>query len=270
MAVNGNIGCAIVALVMVASVASCWREGNQADAVQRVAENDLSTPDGRAAKLVRLKAKIGPDAIEEMNYNDREFREAYPKLGRRQFAQSNELMPWAAVAAAESEQCSQVEGVTPWARATAQAMSWNVVCMRDGRYQDSFNITPEQAQAVRDKYDPDATAEAREAAMQLATAEPRSARWKNFDDKAKRAAVIACKEVVRAAMVNENSFSSAWGWDAYRDEDTGTGVIEQDFTATNALGGKISSRYRCAVDPDDSTSIKEVLIREITGWQKLI
>jgi len=264
---TGRIGAIVVLFFLGVTGMPQTSEGS----LQRVAENDLSSPDGRAAKLARLQSKIGPDALFEMDYNDREFREAYPKLGRRQYAQSNEMMPWAAVAAGESERCSHVQAVTPSLRATPQALSWTVICMRDGRYQDTFEITPEQAQAVRDKYDPDATVEAREAAMQVATAEPRSARWKNFDKDAERAAVVACRDIVRRAMVNEGSFSSSRSvWNTYRMEDTGDVAIEQDFTAKNAYGGTINSRYRCVVDPDNSTSISEVLIREITGWQKLI
>lgn len=240
---------------------------NYSELGERHATPELNNPTAIAAELLRLQAKINPDAVSVMDYSDPDYREAYPELRREHYEQSNEMMPWAAVAAAESKRCSQIYLVNPSLRGTPKTLSWEVTCMDSEGYQDTFDILPDQATAIRNKYAPDTTAEAREAAMQLAVAEPRSARWKDFDE---AVAVRACGDLVQISMVNQGSFDAAWGWDIRKNDATGVVTIQQDFEAQNGFGGTISSKYHCEIDTSQGGRVTALKIMEAYGWRSLL
>ncbi|MEZ5710100.1 MAG: hypothetical protein R3E02_12015 [Blastomonas sp.] len=214
-----------------------------------------------AEKLALLQEKIVQNAVIEMDRND--YAKTYAKLGEAQFDNANNLMRWAAIAAAESKQCDQVEIVDVSDRATRSELQWFVDCKNKERFQ----IKQAQAEAAKGKYDPDATPQQRKAAKQVAVAEPKSARWKNFNE---AIAVTACQSLVRSAMINQGSFDTAWGWDSEKNDDTGIVTIQQDFEAENGFGGTISSRYHCEVDTNLAGRITTLKIREINGWRDLI
>ncbi len=211
--------------------------------------------------LEQLEAKIADDAILLM---DREgFSSTFDKLGEDQFDRANEFTRWAAVAAAESDQCDDVTLVGVSDHATRRQIQWYVDCANRERFQ----ITQEQAEAARVKYDPAASDEDRTEAAEIAVAEPKSARWKDFNE---RIALSNCQTLVRSSLLDQGSFDTAWSWDSEKDDKTGLVVIQQDFEAGNAFGGTISSRYDCVVDADNGSQVKELSIREPDGWRKLL
>lgn len=208
-----------------------------------------------------LQGKVGPDVALPMTRA--EFGDTYNRLGASQFENANALMGWAALAAAESDQCNRVEVMGVSDDATRDELQWFVHCQNGERFQ----INQAQAEAARDNYDPAATPEQRLAAEDVPTAEPKSARWKNFNE---RVAVTACQDLVRSVMLDQGSFDAAWSWDSEKNEETGIVTIQQDFAAQNGYGGTLSSRFHCEVDSNLAGRITTLKIREADGWRNLI
>lgn len=192
-----------------------------------------------------------------------EYGTTYSRLGSSQFDNANALMLWAAIAAAESDQCNRVEVVAVSDKATREELQWFVDCANKERFQ----IKQAQAEAAQSKYDPAVKPEEREAAKKVAVAEPKSARWKDFN---MAQAITACSTLVRSAMLNQGSFDAAWSYDSEKNDDTGIVTIQQDFEAQNGFGGTISSRYHCEIDTKIGGRITKLKIREPDGWRDLI
>lgn len=208
-----------------------------------------------------LQGKISKEAVSSMARAD--YGKTYARLGARQFDNANALMPWAAIAAAESDQCDRVELVAVSDKATRKELQWFVDCANKERFQ----IKQAQAEAARGKYDPAASPEAKQAAQQVGKAEPKSARWKDFN---MATAMNSCTTLVRSAMLNQGSFDTAWSYDSEQNDDTGIVTIQQDFEAQNGFGGTISSRYHCEIDTKLAGRVTKLKIREPSGWRSLI
>lgn len=101
---------------------------------------------------------------------------------------------------------------------------------------------------------------------QVAPADPSVAMWADFDE---TWAVSQCDQLVAATAVNRGSVDTAWRWSVFKDNDKGQATIERDFDAQNAIGGTISSRYRCVVDRT-GRRVLSLSIRELSGWRKLM
>ena len=215
---------------------------------------------GAPLELGAAKAKV---PFEPALMTKADYPKMYKQLGPAKFDAANSLMSWAALAAANSKQCSEVTDIGVSDKSTRRAVLWFVGCKNSER----FMISEAQAIAVRDQYDPNASPEAKAHAAQVAVAEPKSARWKNFKESD---AVTACRTLVQSTMTNQRSFDAAWTWDSEKDDDTGLVTIQQDFDAQNGFGGTISSRYSCVVNADQGSRIVKLSIREPTGWRKLI
>lgn len=213
------------------------------------------------SKLEMLEGKIAGDAIMLMEPGD--YSKTYSKLGKAQFDKANELTRWAALVAAESDQCDSVMLIAVSDEATREQVQWYADCANKERFQ----ITQQQAEAARAKYDPAASKTDKAAAANVAVAEPKSARWKDFNE---RVALSECQGLVRSAMLDQDSFDTAWTWDSEKDDKTGKVVIQQDFEAGNAYGGTISSRYDCVIDTKLGGRVTELSIREPDGWRKLL
>lgn len=205
--------------------------------------------------------KVGADAVMAMNRTD--FGKTYERLGKRQFERANSLMEWAAIAAAESDQCDKVELVSISESATRSELQFFADCQNKERFQ----ITQAQAEAAQAKYDAKASSEVKLAAQEAEPLKPKSARWENFNE---RVAVSACKSLVQSAMMDRGSFDAAWSWDSEKNDKTGIVTIQQDFDAKNGFGGTISSRYHCEVDADHGSRITKLRFREDGGWHTLI
>ncbi|NLR71192.1 hypothetical protein HGI47_09935 [Novosphingobium sp. ERN07] len=212
-------------------------------------EHTPKQPEKAAAE--RVMDKIAPDTVIPMDRAD--YRKTFAKLGKKQFDNANDLMKWAAVAAAESDKCDKVVVVGISDYATAKELQWFVDCENKERFQ----IREAQAVAVRAKF----------AAANVAVAEPKSAQWKNFNE---RVAVSDCKSLVQSVMTDRGSFDAAWTWDSEKDDQTGRVTIQQDFEAKNGFGGTISSRYHCVIDTKIGGRIVKLKVREADGWRTLI
>lgn len=215
---------------------------------------------GAPLELGVAKAKV---PFEPALMTKADYPKMYKQLGPAKFDAANSLMSWAALAAANSKQCSEVTDIGVSDKSTRRAVLWFVDCKNSER----FMISEAQAIAVRGQYDPNASPEAKARAAQVAVAEPMSARWKDFKE---ADAVTACRTLVQSTMTNQRSFDAAWTWDSEKDDDTGLVTIQQDFDAQNGFGGTISSRYSCVVNADQGSRIVKLSIREPTGWRKLI
>lgn len=213
------------------------------------------------SKLEQVSEKLDPDAVSLMTKAD--FSKTYAKLGKAQFDNANDLTHWAALAAAESDQCPKVDLVAVSDKATRKGIVWFADCSNGER----FFVSEEQARAARDRLDPKASPDARTKAEALAIAEPKSARWKRFNE---AEAVSACDLLTQKAMLVPGSFSTGWSrWAIDKNDDTGVVTIERDFKSENAYSMKINGRYRCLVDGDDG-NVKGLSIREPDGWRKFI
>ncbi len=217
-------------------------------------------PQPQKSPYEQAKVKIAPDAVMPMDRT--EFRKTFAKLGRKDFDSANDLMEWAAIAAAESKSCDKVELVAVSDNATRKKIQWFVDCANKERFQ----ITEDQALAARDKFDTKALPAAKQTAQRVAVAEPKSARWKNFNEVN---AVSACDLIVQQVMLVPGSFNSAWKWDIEKDADSGIVTIQRDYKSENAYSMKINGRYHCEIDTGKAV-IKTLKIREPDGWRKLI
>lgn len=215
---------------------------------------------GAPLALSAAKAKV---SFEPVLMARTDYPKMYKRLGPAKFDEANALMSWAALAAANSKQCSEVTDIGVSDKSTRKAVTWYVDCKNSER----FMISEDQAIATRDQYDPNASPEAKARASQVAVAEPKSARWKNFNE---GDAVTACRTLVQSTMNNQRSFDAAWTWDSEKDDDTGLVTLEQDFNAQNGFGATISSRYSCVVNADQGSRIVKLSIREAAGWRKVI
>lgn len=225
------------------------------------AQEQVAEVDPVAEKLATLKAKLGPDAV--MPMDEKNYPKKLALLGRKRFDEANALTEWAALAAAESDQCPKVDMIGISDSTTRDALKWYVDCSNKER----FMIDEEQAVAARDQYDPAATPEARSKAEQVAVAQPKSARWADFNE---ANTVSACDLTVQNAMLVPRSFSTGLNrWAIDKNDETGVVTIERDYKAENAYGMKINGRYRCVVDTN-AAKITALSIREPDGWRKLI
>jgi hypothetical protein len=221
---------------------------------------------GKAApnELARIEAKIENGAVLQMT------KAAYPKfyasLGSGAFDRANELTRWAAVAIARSEKCSKLDIFGVSDDSTRKEIRWYGYCDGANTVPQQFIVTEAQAIAARTTFDPKATADARAAAAKVAVVEQRQDRWKDFDE---AAALTTCDQTVTSSAVNRSSVDIAWGRDIQKDDDTMRVIIERDFEAGNAMGGTISSRYRCELD-GNTGRITKLMIRELTGWRKVL
>jgi len=169
---------------------------------------------------------------------------------------------FAGLAAAESDKCPSVDMVEVSDKSSPRKVVWFVDCTAGER----FMITEDQAAAMQTKFDPKASIEARKAAEKIATAKPKSERWKGFDE---ALAASKCDLLTQQAVINQRSFNPGWGWDTYKDEDSGHVTLERDFKADAAIGA-INSRYQCVVDADHGGIVIGLSIREVGGWRKLL
>lgn len=240
--------------IVMAGIYSCAQnmppQGGAATGVQPGATLALS--------VAKAKVPFDPVLMTKAGYS-----KMYEQLGPAKFDVANELMSWAALAAANSKQCSEVTDIGVSDKSTRKAVTWYVDCKNSER----FMISEDQAVATRDQYDPNTTPEAKARSAQIAVAEPKSARWKDFKE---ADAVTSCRTLVQSTMANQRSFDAAWTWDSEKDDDTGLVTIQQDFNAQNGFGGTISSRYSCVVNADQGSRIVKLSVREPTGWRKLI
>ncbi len=210
--------------------------------------------------LAKLDAKLSKDAVLLMDAVN--YPKMLAKLGKARFDEANDLTRWAALAAAESEQCPKVETIGVSDKTTRKALHWYVDCSNSER----FMIDETQATAMRAKFDPNAAPDDRKTAQQAAIAKPKSARWEKFDQ---AMAMTACDLLTQNAMLVPRSFDTAWGVDVYKDDDTGIVVIERDYKSENAFSQKINGRYKCTLD-GDANAVKGLSIRDVDGWKKLI
>lgn len=222
---------------------------------------------GPASRLEQLRAKIGKDAILPMERG--EYPKLYARLGKAQFSHANAMTEWAALAAAESEQCPEVDLVGVSERATREEIEWYVDCSNGERFQ----ITQAQAEALRERLGGDVAPQAGAESVSgtkvaaIAVAEPQSARWKNFDE---ASTVSACDLTVQKAMLVPGSFTTGWSrWAIEKDADTGIVIIGRDYKSENAYSMTINGRYRCTVD-SNRHELVGLSIREPDGWHKLI
>lgn len=211
--------------------------------------------------LHQLDPKIMSDAVLPMERAD--YSDTYNKLGQAQFDRANDFTRWAAIAAVESDACTQAETVAVSDEATRDQIRWFVDCANGER----FMISQDQAIAAQGRYDPKATTEAKALASTVATAEPKSARWKNFDE---AATVSVCDLTVQNAMLMPGSFSTGFNrWAIDKNDTTGMVTIERDYETENAYGVTLNSRCRCEVNTD-SGELVGLFIREPNAWQKLL
>jgi hypothetical protein len=244
-----KIGVAVAFGLWVTAVASCQ-------------STDTAAAGGSSeSKLDQATAKVAPDAVSLMTRAD--FSKTYKKLGKAQFDNANHLTRWAALAAAESEQCPKVDFVAVSDKATRKQIVWYADCSNKER----FEITEEQARATRERLDPATKRDAREKADVAALAQPKSARWKDFNE---AIAVSACDLLTQQAMLVPRSFSTGWSrWELDKNDETGAVTIERDYKSENAYSMKINGRYRCVIDTD-AGDVTALSIREPDGWRKLI
>jgi hypothetical protein len=192
-----------------------------------------------------------------------DFKKTYVKLGKAQFQKANDLTRWAAMAAAESDACPRVENVGVSDDATRKEIKWFVGCANGER----FIISQEQAVAAQGRHDPKATPDAKALASATSVAEPKSARWKNFDE---ASTVSACDLTVQNAMLVPRTFSTGFNrWVLDKNDETGVVTVERDYETENAYGMTLNSRYRCTVDTGKE-AIVGLSIREPDGWQKVV
>ncbi|WP_421854364.1 hypothetical protein [Novosphingobium sp.] len=206
-----------------------------------VAAQKASPPED---KLTAMNSKLAPDVAAPLDgsYDP----EGQAKLGKRVWAVSNDLRRWAALAAAESDSCDRVVAVTNWKNATRTNLLWRVGCANG----EVFIIPEQQARSVKAQYDPKATTEDRKKYASLVmVARPVSAEWAAFSEPS---AAATCDEMMKQAAVDRTSYDSDWGKSVTRDEESGTATIVRDYSAGNALGGKLSGTYRCVVRVDGS------------------
>lgn len=236
------------------------RPAPSAPPVQASAQEQAVAVDPVADALGALRAKL---PFEPVLITRADYPKMYTKLGKAKFDTANGLMAWAALAAAESEQCPKVKDIGVSDSSTRTAVRWYVDCENGER----FMVTEELAIAARDQYDPAATLAARAKAKQVAVAEPKSARWKKFNE---ANAATACDLLTQQAMLVPRSFSTGWNrWQIEKNDETGIVTIERDFKSENAYSMKINGRYRCVLNGDEGT-VKGLSIREPTGWRKLM
>lgn len=212
-----------------------------------------------AERLAAVEKKLVDGAVLPMTQKG--FPKMYALLGKKRFEEANGLTRWAAVAAGKSSQCPQIDNVDVSGKATRARLVWFVDCSNKER----FMIAEDQAKGARTEFDPKAKPEERATAASLPIALPRSARWKDFKE---ADAVSQCDILIMRTAVNRSSVDTAWGWDTFKDDETGHVTIERDFDAQNAFGGTISSRYRCIFDAD-AKQVIGLSVREVAGWRKL-
>lgn len=188
---------------------------------------------------------------------------SYAKLGSRAFGTANELRRWAALAAAQSKACDRVASVAVWDRSTSAALSWRIGCANG----ETFVIPEDQARSVRAQLDPEATLEDRKRYAALVTiAQPVSAAWKAFDE---GLAVVTCENVMERVAVDRGSFSGEGRWSVERDLEAGLAVIERDYSAANALGGRISGTYHCTVAAQTG-NVVGLVAHDLTGAHRVL
>jgi len=220
--------------------------------------------DAAPNELARIEAKFEKGAVSPMSKD--EYPKMYANLGNAAFERANDLTRWAAVAIARSEKCSKLDLVGVSDDSSRKEIRWFGNCDGAIAVRQQFIVTEAQAIAARTTFDPKANADARAAAAKVAAVEQRQDRWKDFDE---AAALTMCDEIVTASAVNRRSVDIAWGRDIQKDDDTMRVIIERDFEAGNAMGGTISSRYRCELD-GNTGRITKLMIRELTGWRKVL
>ena len=247
MTFGWKMGWTFAAGIMMAGVFACAQQMPEAGA-----------PEPRT--LAQLEAKVSGDAVLLMERADHQT--TYSRLGQAQFERANELMRWAALAAGESDACSQVDIVAVSDQATREQIKWFADCANGER----FMISQEQALAAQGRYDPKASDEAKALAEATPVAEPKSARWKNFDE---ATAVSACDLTVQNAMLVPGSFSTGFNrWAIDRNDETGVVVIEREYETENAYGMTLNGRYRCEINTDRGELVG-LSIKEPNGWQRL-
>lgn len=216
-------------------------------------------PTAEASRLADLRDKVDDGAVLPMTAD--QFPDARKKLGQARFGAANELAPWAALAAAESDMCPRVALVGVSDRATRNELRYYVDCSNGER----FNVTEPQIAALRAKLDPAAN-ETTTAMAEGATAiAPVSARWDKFDA---AAAITSCDLLTQSTLTDQRSFDSEFRWEESRNAETGIVQFERGFTAKAYLG-TMNSRYRCSVNADTGR-VTALSIREAGGWKKLL
>jgi hypothetical protein len=215
-------------------------------------------------ELAQIEAKFEKGAVSPMSKDA--YPKMYAKLGTAAFERANDLTRWAAVAIARSKKCSKLDDFGVSDDSTRKEIRWYGYCDGAKTVPQQFIVTEAQAIAARTAFDPKATADARAAAAKVAAVEQRQDRWKDFDE---AAALTACDQTVTSSAVNRRSVDIAWGRDIQKDDETMRVIIERDFEAGNAMGGTISSRYRCELD-GNTGRITKLMIRELTGWHKVL
>lgn len=216
-------------------------------------------PTAEASRLADLREKVDDNAVLPMTAD--QFPDARKKLGQARFDAANELAPWAALVAAESDMCPRVALVGLSDKATRNELRYHVDCSNSER----FNVTEPQIAALRGKLDPSANETTTAMAEDATAIAPVSARWDNFDA---AAAITSCDLLTQSTLTDQRSFDSEFRWDESRDAETGIVHFERGFTAKAYLG-TMNSRYRCSVDADTG-QVMALSIREAGGWKKLL
>lgn len=223
---------------------------------QAASSNASATPDPETT----LKAHIPTSALPEMTRAG--YPKMYARLGKATFDEGNALAFWAGVAAVDSGSCPDVTAIGVSDSARRGKLVWFVNCAND----EQFAISSAQARAAKTRHDAGASASARALAAKVPAAAPKSARWTAFNEVA---VVSLCDEVMKRVATSRSSLSLAWRWSLGKDDATGIATIERDFEGGNALGGTISSRYRCTFDVDQRR-LTHFWVRELDGWNKII
>lgn len=212
-------------------------------------------PKTNAERLIELEAKIGSDAVIEMERDD--YGDTFSRIGAHAFERANKLARWPALTAAASERCDSVEIAAISDRATSDALHWFVDCANGER----FRITETEAIATKDRFQD--TGE-----QTSATVAPPAPESAAFDDLSEADVVSRCDIAVQSAMKSESSFDTAWQWELTKHAATGRVTVVRDFEAENAFGASLSSQYECIVNAADMELVS-LRIREGGSWKSL-
>jgi hypothetical protein len=134
-----SIGGKLMVGLCCAGLVSCAVESRFTDEPQIHTEAAL-TPE---AERAWLEEKVASDAVLPMARSD--YSDTYHRLGKAQFGKANDLMRWAALAAAKNEGCDQVILVGISASATRTQLRWYVDCANKQR----LDIRESEAEELR-------------------------------------------------------------------------------------------------------------------------
>lgn len=206
--------------------------------------------------LGTFKAKIHHAAVTEVT------KEHYPKLyknlGVDAIDRANKLSEWAAVVAAEHDQCDQVEIVEISSKSVPEKIEWFADCKNSER----FHITEEDAARAQLRWEPGEIEVPKETTAPVVT---NSAALENVSEVR---VVSGCDRIVKAAMKSRGSYDASWSYDYRKHPTKGQVSVTREFEAQNSFGATLSSEYVCIVDAKSMTPVS-IRIREATGWETI-